>query len=165
MNIDKLELYQKEEKKHSTKLIDDIKKSIDENEASLLVVASHHGKSAIKLAESIKGVKVVSVSEFSYNDKVKKRMKKLKMIPLEKSDLLIQDDKELREQILKYGSGVKAALEVAAIASQKDLTKGKFVSVGGSKKLDTALLVESATTWEDMTVMEVISLPHNEIRV
>jgi hypothetical protein len=159
MNIDKLELYQKDENQHSTKLIDDIKKSIEKNEASLLVVASHHGNSAIKLAESIKGVKVVSVSEFSYNDKVKKRMKKLKMVPLEKSDLPIQDDKELREKILKYGSGVKAALEVAAIASQKDLTKGKFVSVGGSKKLDTAILVESSTTWEDMTVMEVISLP------
>jgi hypothetical protein len=159
LNIEKLASYSDENKKQDSNMIEALKKSIVENDASFVVVASNHGNSSIKLAESLKGVKVVSVSEFTYSDKVKKRMKKLKMIPLEKSDLPIQDNRKLRERILKHGSGVKAALEVAAIAIKNAIVEEMFIAVGGSKRLDTALLMKPAGVFEEMSVIDVISLP------
>lgn len=135
-----------------------IQETISKNNVSTVVVASHQGKSAIKIAESMKGIKVISVTEFTYNDKVKKRMKKLKMIPVEKVELPIQDDIKLRNNILQYGSGAKAALEVAAIALQKGLVKESFVALGG-KGLRTALLMDIADSIEKMSVKTVVSLP------
>jgi hypothetical protein len=134
-----------------------INETISKNNVSTIVVASHKGKSAIKIAESMKGIKVVSVTEFTYSDKVKKRMKKLKMIPVEKVELPIQDDIKLRNDILQYGSGVKAALEVAAIAIQNGLVEDPFVALGG-KGLRTALLLDIAESIEKMSVKSVISL-------
>jgi hypothetical protein len=144
-------------KKLPSNINEAMREAIDSYQISTIVVASHHGNSAIKLAESFKGVKVVSISEFSYSDKAKKRMKKLKMIPIEKVDLPIQDDLELRQKVLQYGSGVKAALEVAVIASQNQLVEGKFLAVGG-KRLNSVLVMEPISE-EDLKVEEVISLP------
>jgi hypothetical protein len=144
-------------KKQPSDIINAMREALDSYKTSTIVVASHHGNSAIKLAESFKGVKVVSVSEFSYSDKAKKRMKKLKMILIEKVDLPIQDDLALRKKVLQYGPGVKAALEVAVIASQNQLVEGKFIAIGG-KRLNTVLLMDPKSK-EDLKIEEVISLP------
>jgi hypothetical protein len=115
-------------------LIDAVKKIIGDNEISKVVVASRGGKSAVKLAESLgKGVQVISISEFTYNDDTKKRMKKLKMIPVENADLVIQDNREITSKLLEYGPDVKAAFEVALIAKQKGLVKRDYVSISGKK--------------------------------
>ena len=115
-------------------MIDTVKKIIGDNEISKVVVASRGGKSAVKLAESLgKGVQVISISEFTYNDDTKKRMKKLKMIPVENADLVIQDNREITSKLLEYGPDVKAAFEVALIAKQKGLVKGEYVSISGKK--------------------------------
>lgn len=155
MNIEKLASV----KKQPSDIVDAMREALESYKTSTIVVASHHGNSAIRLAESFKGVKVVSVSEFSYSDKAKKRMKKLKMIPIEKVDLPIQDDLELRKRVLQYGPGVKAALEVAIIASQNRLVEGKFLAVGG-KKLSTVLVMDPRST-EDLKVDEVISISYS----
>ena len=134
-----------------------MQEALESYKTTTIVVASHHGNSAIKLAESFKGVKVVSISEFSYSEKAKKRMKKLKMLPIEKVDLPIQDDLELRKKVLQHGPGVKAALEVAVIASQNQLVEDKFIAIGG-KRLNTVLLMDPKSK-EDLKIEKVISLP------
>lgn len=109
-----------------------------------VVVASRGGKSAIKVAEALgKGVNVISISEFSYNADTKKRMKKLKMTAVENADLVLQDIPEMKEALISYGPKVKAALEVAAIASKGGLIDGKILAAsGGRKGIDTALVLE-----------------------
>ena len=121
-------------------MIDAVKKAIGDKEISQIVVASRGGKSAVKLAESLgKGVQVISISEFTYSDDTKKRMKKLKMVPVENADLVVQDDRETTSKLLEYGPDVKAAVEVAIIAKQKGLVEGEYVAVSGKK---TALVVD-----------------------
>jgi hypothetical protein len=129
-------------------LIDAVKKAIGDKEVSKIVVASRGGKSAVKLAEKLgKGVQVISVSEFSYSDDTKKKMKKLKMVPVENADLVVQDMKETRETMLEYGPNVKAAVEVAVIAKQKGLVEEDYVAVSGNQ---TALLVNPDTLESDL---------------
>ena len=156
---EKASLYIENGKKDYDKLIGVVKESLGE-EISTVVVASHYGNSAIKIAESLgKGTKVVSVSEFKYSDDVKKRMKKLKMGSVEKADLPIQDNREKRDSLLKVGVGVKAAMEVSVVAHEKELTKGAFVSIAGSGKgFDTAVIVTA-------TQSEEISDPIERVKV
>jgi len=125
-----------------------IKKTAEAKGISKIVVASRGGKSAMRLAEAVgKKIQVISVSEFSYSDDVKKKMKKLKMAQVENADLVIQDHREMNEKLLKFRSGVKAALEVAAIAKQMELVEGQFIAVAGGKKgIDTAMVMDTART-------------------
>ncbi len=121
-----------------------LKKAAEARKISTIVVASRGGKSALKVAEALgKGVNVISVTEFSYSADVKKKMKKLKMAPVEEADLVIQDNREMNETLLMFGPGVKAALEVAAIAKQRELVDGEFIAVAGGKKLDTVLVIDT----------------------
>ena len=156
---EKASLYIENGKKDYDKLIGVVKETLGE-EISTVVVASHYGNSAIKIAESLgKGTKVVSVSEFKYSDDVKKRMKKLKMGSVEKADLPIQDNREKRDSLLKVGVGVKAAMEVSVVAHEKELTKGDFVSIaGGGKGFDTAVIVTA-------DLSEEISDPVDRVKV
>jgi hypothetical protein len=94
-------------------------------------------------------------------------MKKKKITPLEKVNLPIQDDRTMRETLLMFGSGVKAALEVARIAVIHGLKDEQFITVaGGGKGLDTALLVDVNHPEEElitdpkkrMLVKEIIAL-------
>jgi hypothetical protein len=123
--------------------IDIVKKAAEARKISKVVIASRGGKTALKLAESLgKGVQVISISEFSYSDDIKKKMNKLKMVSVENADLLIQDSKEMKESLLKQGFGVKAAMEAAAIAQNRGLVEGEFMAIAGSiSSLDTLLLV------------------------
>jgi hypothetical protein len=117
---------------------------MDETGVKEFVVASHQGQSALNLAESLgKDASVIAVTEFVFNDDLKKAMKKLNVLPVERVELQIQDKREMRETLLMFGTRIKAALEVSAIASSKGLVKGKFIAVAGSgKMLDTALLMD-----------------------
>lgn len=120
-------------------------KSAESRGISKVVVASRGGKSAIKVSEALgKGIQVISISEFSYSDDAKKKMKKLKMVPVEEVDLVIQDSREVKEILLKIGTGVKAAMEVAVIAKTKELVEGEFIAVAGGKSgLDTAMILDT----------------------
>ena len=114
---------------------------IQDNDASTIVVGSKKGKSTLELFEALEGKpKTISVTEFTYNADVKKAMKKKKITALENMNLPIQDDREMRETLLMFGPGVKAAMEVAAIAVQQGLVTEPFLAVAG-KGLDTVLLV------------------------
>jgi hypothetical protein len=123
-----------------------LKNTAEARGISKIVVASRGGKTALKVAEAVgKGIKVISITEFSYSDDVKKKMKKLKMAPIENADLVIQDQREMNETLLMFGPGVKAALEVAAIAKQRELVEGEFIAVAGGKKgLDTVMVLDTA---------------------
>ena len=166
MANEKASLYIESGKKDYDKLIGVVKENLGE-EISTVVVASHYGNSAIKIAESLgKGTTVVSISEFTYTDDVKKRMKKLKMGSIEKADLPIQDNKRKRESLLEVGVGVKAAMEVSVVAHEKELAKGDFVSIAGSRKgFDTALLVtgiqpeRSSDPIDNVKVKQYLALP------
>ena len=129
-------------------------------ESGKVVIASHKGKAAIKLAETLgKQAQVVSVTEFSYDDDTKKEMKKLNIVPVEKAELLIQDDRGMRETLLMFGSGVKAALEVASVASAKKLVKGEFIAVAG-EGFDTIMVMDT-----EHPLKEQISDPLKQIKV
>lgn len=133
-------------------MIDAVKKAMGDKEIFKIVIASRGGKSAVKLAESLgKGVQVISVSEFSYSDDTKKKMKKLKMVPVENADLIVQDMKETRDALLSYGPDVKAAVEVALIAKQRELVEGEYMAVSGKK---TALVVNPDVIESDMVSAE-----------
>ena len=115
-----------------------------ENKDQTFVVASRSGKSAQKLGEALEGARIIAVSEFTYSENDKKSMKKQKINAVENADLHIQDQREMRETLLMFDAGIKAALEVASIAASKGLVKGKYVAVAGSgNRLDTALIVNT----------------------
>jgi hypothetical protein len=116
MNSEKPTLYVTKTVKDS-RVFEAVKTRVEESGAATVVVGSTKGKSAIQLSEALGGeASVVSVTEFTYSDDVKKAMKKLKIAAVEKADLPIQDNREMRETLMMFGPGVKAALEVAAIA-------------------------------------------------
>ncbi len=167
MNSEKPILYVTKAVKNS-KVFEAVKARVEESGASTVVVGSTKGKSALQLSEALDGeASVVSVTEFTYGDDVKKAMKKMKVVAVEKADLPIQDNREMRETLMMFGPGVKAALEVAAIAVGQGLAQGDFVAVaGGDKRLDTAILVSSdhpdkeliSDPLKRMLVKEVIAL-------
>ena len=172
MKVVRETLYLKRGVKGTADLIEAVAERVKESGVASVVVASNKGKSALRLAEALKGVaKVVSVTEFTYDEDVKKSMKKLGVTAVERADLPIQERREMREALLFFGAGVKAALEVAAIAAEKGVAAGRVVAVAGSRGgLDTALVVRPAPPSEfsspdpekRMAVLEIIALPLNE---
>jgi hypothetical protein len=166
MSVEKKILYFSNKDKN--KLADYVLRSAKEHKLRTIVVGSSQGKSAIELARVLKDqTNVISVTEFTYSDKIRKEMKKRKVTPLEKVDLPIQDDRGMRETLLMFGSGVKAALEVARIAVIHGLTDTNFITVaGGGQGLDTALLVNTdhpekeliTDPKKQMLIKEIISL-------
>ena len=135
-----------------------------------VAVASRGGKTALRIAEALGGsIPVLSVTEFTYGEDVKKRMKKRGVKPLERVELPIQDRRGMREGLLIFGRGVKAALEAAVIAAGEGLTGEKIIAVAGeSGGINTALVVKAAGPGEmvspdperRMAVLEVLALPH-----
>ena len=127
------------------RLFESIKSRLKPEGPNEVVVASHRGKSAVKLAELLgKQAHITSITEFVYDDETKKEMKKLNITLVEKANLPIQDNREMRETLLMFGSEIKAALEVAIIAKNMKIVKGEFISVaGGEEGLNTALLINT----------------------
>ncbi|MBD3206756.1 hypothetical protein GF319_10505 [Candidatus Bathyarchaeota archaeon] len=134
------------------KFDDLILETVKEYNLKTVVVGSNKGRSAIDLVEIVgDNAHVISITEFTYSDDLKKDMKKKKITPLEKVNLPIQDDRAMRETLLMFGSGVKAALEVARIAVINGLKDKQFITVaGGGQGLDTALLVTTNHPDEEM---------------
>lgn len=166
-------LYLKPDEDSTSDLIGSVAERVKDAGVASVVVASSNGKSAMKLAEALKGAaKVISVTEFTYDDETKSAMKKLGVTAVERADLPIQDRREMREALLFFGAGVKAALEVAAIAAEKGLSPpGRLIAVaGGRGGLDTALLVRptpptdffSPDPAKRMVVHEILAMPLNE---
>lgn len=120
-----------------------LRKYITENDVKNVVVASQGGKTVIKLAGELgKDTNIIAVSEFAYSDKAKKDMKKQKITTVEEANLPIQDIREMRETLMMFDSGIKAALEVASIAASKKLSDGKMVAIAGGG-LNTILVVDT----------------------
>jgi len=123
--------------------MDILKKYLKENEINNIVVASQRGKTAIQLAEELdKEKNIVTISEFSYNEKTKKTMKKKKINIIEEANLPIQDIKEMKETLLMFDSGIKAVLEVASIAASNKMVEGKMAAIAGGG-LDTVMIVDT----------------------
>lgn len=169
MKVERRIVYIKPGAEGTAHLVEAVADRVKEGGLDIVVVASTKGNTAIRLGEALKGVaEVVSVTEFTYDDDVKKSMKKLKVVPVEKADLPIQDRREMSEALLMFGSGVKASMEVSAIAAEKGLTKGNVVAVAGGKGgLDTALVVRPSPSSDfsspdpdrRMAVIEILAMP------
>jgi hypothetical protein len=169
MSVERKVLYLKPGVKSTTSLIEAVRERSREGDLKSVVVASTNGKAAIKLGEALKGVaKVISVTEFTYSDDIKKSMKKLGIKHIEKANLPIQDKREMREALMIFGAGVKASLEVASVATEKGLVEGNVIAVAGSKKgLDTALVVRPSHSADfnhpdpskRMAVLEILAQP------
>lgn len=166
-------LYLKPGTKSTADLVEAVAERVRDSGIASVVVASTRGRTALSLAEALKGsASVVSVTEFTYDGDVKKRMKKLGVTAVERADLPIQDRREMREALLFFGDGVKAALEVTSIAADKGVAPpGKVVAVAGSRGgLDTALVVRPAQPSDlfspdpekRMSVLEIIAMPLKE---
>ena len=165
-------LYLEQGVKSTTKLIDTIIARIDKGDLDTIIVASTKGNTAVKIAEATQdAVTVVSVTEFTYDDEVKKTMKKLKIVPVERVALPIQDRPGMGAALNLFGAGMKAALEVAAIAAERKLTSGKIIAVGGGGRgLDTALVVSPAEPADfmnpdpkrQMAVLEILAMRKRE---
>jgi hypothetical protein len=131
--------------KEETGLYDVLSGAISKGDIDAIVVATRTGNLALKIAEKLKGVKLVSITEFIYSEDIKKEMKKANINYVEKTDLPIQDKVTVRDTLLMFGSGVKTAIEVATIAADKGLVSGKVISISSGKKgVDTALLLKTS---------------------
>ena len=87
MKVVRETLYLKREVKGTADLIEAVAERVKESGITSVVVASNKGKSALRLAEALKGMaKVVSVTEFTYDEDVKKSMKKLGVTAVERAD-------------------------------------------------------------------------------
>lgn len=144
------------------RLLEIIKNRLKPEGPNKVVVASHRGKAAVKLAEILgKQAQITSITEFVYDDETKKEMKKLNITVVEKANLPIQDNREMRETLLMFGSEIKAALEVAVIAKNMKIVQGEFITVaGGEEGLNTALLVNT-----EYPEKEAVSDPTKQLRV
>lgn len=172
MTVEKGVIYVKPGSKGTERLAEAVAARVREGGISGVVVASTKGKTALSIAEALKDLaKVVSVTEFTYDGDLKKSMKKLGVASIERSELPIQDRREMREALQMFGGGAKAALEVASVAAEKRLASGKVVAVaGGRGGLDTALVVRPCAPADfsnpdpakRMAVLEVIALPLQE---
>ena len=152
----------KDAKEAQTILFEIIKNRLKPEGPNEVVVASHRGKAAVRLAEWLgKQAHVISITEFVYDDETKREMKKLNVTIIEKADLPIQDNREMRETLLMFGSEIKAALEVAVIAKNSNIVKGVFFAVaGGEEGLNTALLVNT-----EYPEKEMVSEPTKHLKV
>jgi hypothetical protein len=128
-----------------SEFIEKLKKYATENKEQVFVVASKGGKSAVKIAEELgKEAKIIAISEFAYSENDKKSMKKQKINAIENANLPIQDLRDMKETLLMFDAGIKAALEVASIAASNGLADGRYVAIAGSGNgLDTALVVNT----------------------
>lgn len=142
-------------------IIEKLKKYTNENKAPI-IVASQNGKSALKMAEELgKDAKIIAISEFTYSDSVKKDMKKGKITAIENANLPLQDLREMKETLMMFDPGIKAALEVASIAASNRLVDGRYIVVaGGGKGMDTALVINT-----DHPEAEAISEPLKRLKV
>jgi len=156
-----------------SEIIKAITEKIEAYGISTVVVASANGGSALKIAEALSGkAKVVGVTEFTYDSEVKKSITKLKGEVVEKADLPIQDRREIREILLSFGAGVKAALEVAVIATERGLVSGEKIiaASGGGGLVDTVLVVKpskskdmlSPDATKRLKVLEFVVMPSIE---
>ena len=159
-------------RKGTSTLIDIVLERVKEGDIPSIVLASRKGNVAVELGKALKGsVKVVSVTEFTYNSDITKQMKKLKIVAIEKAQLPIQDRREMREALEMFGVGVKAALEVASIAAKEGLVSEKPLAIAGkSGGLDSALVVRPAAPKNfsnpdpttRMAVLEILELPTSD---
>jgi hypothetical protein len=134
-----------DQRKEDTRLFDILSGVISKGDIDAIVIANRTGNLSLKIAEKLKSVKLVSVTEFIYSDDIKKEMKKANINYIEKTDLPIQDKATVRDTLLMFGSGVKTAIEVATIAADKGLVSGKVISISSGKKgVDTALLIKTS---------------------
>lgn len=150
-------------------LVKAVARRVQEGDIKAVAVASRGGKTALRIAEALKGsIPVVSVTEFTYGDDVKKKMKKMGVKPLERVELPIQDRRDVREGLLIFGEGVKAALEAVVIAAGEGLRGEKVIAVAGEEgSINTALVVRAAGPDEMVSpdpekrlkVLEVLALP------
>ena len=156
-----------ESKKSKKALFDIVGLRASKGDIASIIVASRTGKSALEIANKIKGVNVISITEFVYDDNVKKDMKKLNVSYVERSPLPLQDMLGVKDALLLFGAGVKTAVEVSVIAAEKELTKGKVISVAGSKGIDTALVIKPSKASDianpdptkRMEILEILSFP------
>lgn len=160
MSQDNIVLYT--DGKDKEQFYDTVRNGMEKYGTQTIVTASHHGKTAINLKEALgKKINVISVTEFSYSDDTKKKMKKQKITVVEKADLILQDDQKLVKQLAKHGSEVKAALEVASIAMKMEAVQGPFIAVaGGRKGLNTALVVDAEYSGKDADPMKNLGVTH-----
>jgi len=150
-------------------LVKAVVERVQEGDIKAVAVASRGGKSTLRIAEALKGsIPVISVTEFTYGDDVKKKMKKMGVKPLERVELPIQDRRGIREGLLIFGEGVKAALEAAVIAAGEGLKGEKVITVAGEGGgINTALVVRAAEPDEIVSpdperrlkVLEILALP------
>ncbi|MBS7619646.1 hypothetical protein KEJ21_03250 [Candidatus Bathyarchaeota archaeon] len=166
-------IYSNRVAENPSEIIDEVIRRIEAHGILTVVVASANGGSALKLAEALSGkAKVIGVTEFTYDSKVKKNIIKLKGEVVEKADLPIQDRKEMRETLLSFGAGVKAALEVAVIAAERGLvSEEKIIAAsGGGGLVDTVLVVKPSTSKDMLSpdstkrlkVLEFVVMPSIE---
>jgi hypothetical protein len=157
-----------ESRKSREGLFDIVSARASMGDITSIIVASRSGKSALEMANKIKGVTIISVTEFEYDDNVKKDMKKLNVIYIERPSLPIQDLLGVKEALLLFGAGVKSAVEVSAIAAEKELITGNVISVAGSKGIDTALVIKPSKASDisnpdptkRMEILEILAFPH-----
>jgi hypothetical protein len=151
-----------------SELLHFIKERTYDMDINSYIIASNKGRAALKVKECFGDCRVVSVTEFTYSEDMKKQMKKLKIIPVEKVSLPIQDRRGIKEGLLFFGDGMKAALEVSSIAAEKGLVKGDCISIAGGKGgFDTVVFVKpssyeyfySPDPKERMQVLEILALP------
>lgn len=154
-----------------SRLLEFIKERINGVAIDSFIVASNKGGTALKVKESFIDLNVISVTEFTYSEDIKKKMKKLKITSIENAYLPIQDRKGMKEALLFFGAGMKAALEVTAVAAERDLVNGASVSIaGGHGGFDTAIIVkpsspeyfDSPDPQKRMRVLEILVLPSRQ---
>jgi hypothetical protein len=172
LTVERTVLYLKPGVKSTERLIEAVVSRVKRGDISGVIVASLKGKIALTLASALKkAVLVASITEFTYDDDIKKTMKKVGVIAIEKVNLPIQDRPEMREALQIFGNGVKASLEVASIAAEKGIVEGKIITVAGSKGgLDTALVVRPSTPADFLNpdpskriaVLEIMAVPFQE---
>ena len=88
-------------------------------------------------------------------------MKKAKVTVIENANLPIQDIREMRETLMMFDPGIKAALEVASIVASSHLVEGKYVAAAGNGKgIDTVIVLNTVHP-----EAEAISEPLKQLKI
>lgn len=131
-----------------------VSKRVEEGDIKTVVVASTSGSTGLKFVKALKGrADVVVVSHREMERGLKQKIIDLGAVAVDKTHLPFHKAgmDRARETLRTLGQGVKVAVEVILIATDKGLIKPyeDVIGVGGTGRgADTAIVARSTTTKE-----------------
>ncbi|MDH5770046.1 MAG: hypothetical protein OEZ25_01990 [Candidatus Bathyarchaeota archaeon] len=158
---------------NTDKVIEAVRKRVEEGDVKTVVVASTSGSTGAKFARALKGeAQVVAISYETMDSKDKEEIIELGGKLADNAKLLMGDAEwgSVKRVLYALGQGFKVAVQVLFMATEKGLIKPyeDVIGVAGSGRGSDTAIVAKATTSKDafgevkkkkLEVREIVAMP------